>query len=87
MYAHLDIVCWVGEARKPSYTLAIELLLKSARIPENEWPTYNQKAIDIIELLGSHTLALIQAGAFISKDHQKLEQYPKNIQTPAQATS
>ncbi|CAG8948701.1 hypothetical protein HYFRA_00001822 [Hymenoscyphus fraxineus] len=59
---------------------AATLLLKAARIPEDEWATCQQAAANVIECLGSHTLALIQAGAYISKDHKRLDQYPAIFQ-------
>ena len=54
---------------------AIKLLLRAANIPETSWPSYNQQAEGIIKLLGSHTLALIQAGAFVAQGYCKLEEY------------
>ena len=54
-----------------------QLLLKAAEIPEELWPSYSQQAKDIVSLLGSHTLALIQAGAYIAKGHSRLDQYPE----------
>ncbi|KAL9109382.1 MAG: hypothetical protein Q9187_008170 [Circinaria calcarea] len=56
---------------------SIQLLLKAAGIPEELWPSYDQQAKDVVDLLGSHTLALIQAGAYIAKGHRLLEQYPE----------
>jgi tetratricopeptide (TPR) repeat protein len=54
-----------------------QLLLKAAEIPEKLWPPYSQQAKDVVSLLGSHTLALIQAGAYIAKGHSRLDQYPE----------
>ena len=54
-----------------------ELLLKAAEIPEKLWSLYSQQAKDVVTLLGSHTLALIQAGAYIAKGHSRLDQYPE----------
>jgi hypothetical protein len=56
---------------------AKELLLKAADIPKNSWPSYNDQAKKVIRLLGSHTLALIQAGAYIAKGHCQLHEYAK----------
>jgi hypothetical protein len=53
-----------------------ELLLKAADIPKESWPSYNDQAKKVVQLLGSHTLALIQAGAYIAKGHCQLQQYP-----------
>jgi tetratricopeptide (TPR) repeat protein len=54
-----------------------ELLLKAANIPKESWRSYNDQAETVIQLLGSHTLALIQAGAYIAKGHCQLHEYPK----------
>ncbi len=51
------------------------LLLKAADIPEEVWPSYNDHAQQVVQLLGSHTLALIQAGAYIAEGHCQLHQY------------
>lgn len=55
----------------------IQLLLKAAEIPEELWPSYDQQAKDVVDLLGLYTLALIQAGAYIAKGHRSLKQYPE----------
>lgn len=57
-----------------------QLLLKAALIPEESWPSYDQQAKNVVLLLGSHTLALIQAGAYIARGHRSLEQYPEEYQ-------
>jgi tetratricopeptide (TPR) repeat protein len=54
-----------------------ELLLKAANIPKESWRSYNDQAETVIQLLGSHTLALIQAGAYIAKGYCRLHEYPK----------
>lgn len=56
-----------------------QLLLKAAEIPKESWRDYNQQAKEVVELLGSHTLALIQAGAYIARGHCRLDQYPKDF--------
>jgi hypothetical protein len=53
-----------------------ELLLKAADIPEESWRSHNDQAEKVVQLLGSHTLALIQAGAYIAKGHCQLHEYP-----------
>ncbi len=53
-----------------------ELLLKAAEIPKESWSFYNDQAEKVVQLLGSHTLALIQAGAFIAEGHCQLQEYP-----------
>jgi tetratricopeptide (TPR) repeat protein/AraC-like DNA-binding protein len=57
-----------------------ELLLKAADIPEKSWPAHSNQAEKVVQLLGSHTLALIQAGAYIAQGHCQLHQYPKEYQ-------
>jgi tetratricopeptide (TPR) repeat protein len=57
-----------------------ELLLKAADISEESWPSHKDQAEKVVQLLGSHTLALIQAGAYIAKGHCQLYQYPKVYQ-------
>ena len=57
--------------------LSAQLLLKAAKIPEDVWVSYDQQAKNVVELLGSHTLALIQAGAYIANGHSRLNQYPE----------
>ncbi|KAH6673515.1 hypothetical protein B0J14DRAFT_50159 [Halenospora varia] len=54
-----------------------ELLLKAAEFPPESWSSYNSQAEEVVRLLGSHTLALIQAGAYIAKGHCQLHQYPQ----------
>ncbi|KAL5312995.1 hypothetical protein ACEPPN_019421 [Leptodophora sp. 'Broadleaf-Isolate-01'] len=52
-----------------------ELLLKAAELAPESWPSYDHQAREVARLLGSHTLALIQAGAYISQGHCQLHQY------------
>ncbi|KAF2795537.1 hypothetical protein K505DRAFT_239679, partial [Melanomma pulvis-pyrius CBS 109.77] len=56
-----------------------QLLLKAAHVPETAWPSYRAQVQDIIQLLGSHTLALIQAGAYIAEGYCRLDQYPEKF--------
>lgn len=51
-----------------------QLLLKAAHIPEASWESCSEQAKVIVQLLGSHTLALIQAGAYIAEGHCRLDQ-------------
>lgn len=55
---------------------ATQLLLKAAKVPEESMKTCQEDARIIADLLGSHTLALIQAGSFVSKGYCTLDQYP-----------
>jgi tetratricopeptide (TPR) repeat protein len=54
-----------------------QLLLKAAEISEELWESSAKQAEDVVRLLGSHTLALIQAGAYIANGHSRLDQYPE----------
>lgn len=56
--------------------LADDLLLQASGIVQSRWPEKKEAASAIIEILGSHTLAIIQAGAFIKKRQCTIEQYP-----------
>ena len=56
--------------------LACELLYRAADIAESRWKEKEKAATAILTILGSHTLAIIQAGAFIKKGLCSLEQYP-----------
>jgi hypothetical protein len=59
---------------------SVQLLLKAAEIPPDLWPSCNRDAKHIVEVLGSHTLAIIQAGAYIARGHCLLDQYPEVYQ-------
>ena len=56
--------------------LARELLYRAADITKCQWKEKEEAAMAILTILGSHTLAIIQAGAFIKKGLCSLEQYP-----------
>ncbi|KAF1919273.1 hypothetical protein BDU57DRAFT_491459 [Ampelomyces quisqualis] len=56
-------------------TLSTRLLLKAAHVPKAAWPSQTKEAENVANLLGSHTLALIQAGAYIAGGHCRLDQY------------
>jgi hypothetical protein len=57
-----------------------QLLLKAARMPEASWESCKEQAQAIVALLGSHTLALIQAGAYIAEGYCRLDQYAEKYQ-------
>lgn len=61
------------------YNELIEQLLKASRIPQNSCSSYVPQAEKVINVLplGSHNLAVIQAGAFIAAGHCELDQYVK----------
>ncbi|KAI9889263.1 MAG: hypothetical protein M1814_005638 [Vezdaea aestivalis] len=54
---------------------AKELLLKATKIRESTWPSNQQFAEEVVKVLGSHTLAIIQAGAVIRNHFCSLEGY------------
>ena len=56
--------------------LARELLFKASSTLESQREEKEQAAMSIVEILGSHTLAIIQAGAFIGQKFCTLEEYP-----------
>ncbi|KAH9207726.1 hypothetical protein DL95DRAFT_415366 [Leptodontidium sp. 2 PMI_412] len=60
------------------------LLLKAAEVSPESWPSHDDQAKEVIRLLGSHTLALIQAGAYISQGHCQLHQYSEVYQRQRQ---
>lgn len=55
---------------------SVRLLFKAAKLPEQDWKLYRGPAERITKLLGCHTLTLIQAGAFISRDIRNWNEYP-----------
>ncbi|KAI9677975.1 MAG: hypothetical protein M1822_008083 [Bathelium mastoideum] len=59
---------------------SIQLLLKASNLAEQHWPSYDQHAKEVVKLLGSHTLALIQAGAYIAQGHCELGEYTATYQ-------
>ena len=58
----------------------LTLLLKAADIPAESWIEHKQAANRAIDVLGSHTLALIQAGAYIAQGYCSMEEYPIQYQ-------
>ncbi|KAH9206732.1 hypothetical protein DL95DRAFT_486157 [Leptodontidium sp. 2 PMI_412] len=60
------------------------LLLKAAELPRESWSSCGYDAKEVVNLLGSHPLALIQARAYISQGHCQLHQYPKIYQRQRQ---
>lgn len=74
----------------------VQLLFRTARIPPQQRPSQKDHALAICNLLGSHPLALIQAGSYVAKQHCTLADYPRAYQRhrqrllqfhPAQARS
>ncbi|KAL8973869.1 MAG: hypothetical protein Q9197_001887 [Variospora fuerteventurae] len=56
---------------------ARELLLHATDTPQEQWHTFHGDAQRVVTLLRSHPLALIQAGAYISRAHCTLAEYPQ----------
>ena len=55
---------------------ARDLLLKAACVPVSQHSVLSEDAARVAALLQSHPLALIQAGAYVSRGHCQLNQYP-----------
>ena len=60
--------------------LARELLFKASFVPESQWKEKEKAAMAVVETLGSHTLAIISAGAFVRRRLCSLEEYPTLFQ-------
>ena len=56
--------------------LASNLLLKASFLSESQWEENRTAAMVVVKILGSHTLAIIQAGAYVRKKLCSLEEYP-----------
>jgi tetratricopeptide (TPR) repeat protein len=52
------------------------LLFTSSDIPGKLWEAKSKAANEVVQLLQSHTLALIQAGAYVRQQNCELEEYP-----------
>ena len=60
--------------------LAQEPLLKAAGIPKSLWKDKSEAALAAVGVLGLHTLAIVQAGAFIQQGRCTVEQYSVEFQ-------
>ena len=58
------------------FDLARELLLRATHILRSRWEEIKKAATTVVEVLGSHTLAIVQAGAYIRHRLCTLEEYP-----------
>lgn len=58
------------------FDLARELLLRAAHTSRSRWEEKEKAATTVVEVLGSHTLAIVQAGAYIRHKLCTLEEYP-----------
>ncbi|KAH3958519.1 hypothetical protein HBH98_077100 [Parastagonospora nodorum] len=54
-----------------------QLLLKAAQLSQEPGPAHVAIAQEVVHELGSHTLAIVQAGAYIAEGYCRLEQYPQ----------
>ena len=59
---------------------ATTLLLKASEVNEDLWQVRQSAAKEVVDVLGLHALAIIQAGAFIKKRLCSLEEYPREFQ-------
>jgi tetratricopeptide (TPR) repeat protein len=59
---------------------ARRLLLKAAEIPADQCSMYDTDVRIVATLLGSHPLALIQAGSYVARGHCTLQEYPQVYQ-------
>ncbi|KAL8841970.1 MAG: hypothetical protein Q9176_002907 [Flavoplaca citrina] len=53
------------------------LLLQATNMAREQWGTFQDDAQEVATLLQSHPLALIQAGAYISRAHCTIAEYPR----------
>jgi tetratricopeptide (TPR) repeat protein len=58
---------------------AATLLLKASGVNEDLWEARQSTAKEVVNVLGLHALAIIQAGAFIKKRICSLEEYPREF--------
>ena len=54
----------------------VELLLKAAKIPTAEWFSHSSVAENVVSELSFHTLAIMQAGAYIARGHCSMKAFP-----------
>lgn len=59
---------------------AVKLVLRAAQVSEASWAEETDAASAIVKVLDSHTLALLQAGAYVARHHCELATYPKVYQ-------
>jgi hypothetical protein len=57
-----------------------ELLLNAAEVPKERWRAETKAAENVVRVVQSHTLAPIQAGAYVARRHCKLANYPAEFQ-------
>lgn len=59
---------------------AVKLVLQAAQVSKASWTKETDAASSIVKILDSHTLALLQAGAYVARHHCELATYPKVYQ-------
>ena len=64
-----------------SETTAVELLLKASKIDVDSYSAHGICARKIVQLLGCHALAIVQAGASISQGICEFEEYGETFKT------
>ena len=72
---HSSVGHWDLQSLDPAESL--KPLLRAANIPEDDWPAKEAPARQIVDCLGSHTLALIQAGSYVRAKRCTLSEYPE----------
>ena len=72
-YATIKTIALEGLPNKE----AQELLLKAAHVPQDQYSVHEEDAKTVASLLQFHPLALIQAGAYVSRGHCTLAKYPE----------
>ena len=60
--------------------LAQKLLLRATYLTKSRWIEKEKAAMAVVKILGSYTLAIIQAGAFVRQKLCTLEEYPTLFQ-------
>jgi len=63
------------EFERLNFDDAVELLLKTSGIGRDSWNVNNDSAHQVVTILGQHTLAITQAGAYIQNKHCTLGEY------------
>ena len=58
---------------------SVELLFKAAEIPVTEWSSHTRAAENVVSDLSFHTLAIMQAGAYIASGHCSIEVFPNKF--------
>lgn len=63
---------------------AIQLLLEAAHVNQEMWETSKAAAEKVVNVLGSHVLAIVQAGAYIESRYCTMEDYPMHFKEQRQ---